>query len=331
MSKAAMISKASRAFNKVGFTLKKRSPEILAVAGTVGVITSGVMACKATTKVSKIIEERNEQLEQVHDYVDENGFTAEYTEDDNRKDIAIIHTQTGFKMVKLYAPAVAIGALSLAALLGSNQILRKRNVALGAAYTALDRSFKKYRNAVIDRFGEELDKELKYGLKAEKVENEIVDENGKKKKVKEKKQEQITEKQENALLKFVKEKGISGVINILKQISKLATDTLKDLFKRITVTEFTLNVQVAGEDAADTAIKYGYCCSVIFPAVSAILSVVKYKERNVKIVPDFSDNPETKIDGKVIARIRICSLLCFAVTKLGKILKLLINYKIKWS
>ena len=153
----------------------------------------------------------------------------------------------------------------------------------------------------------------------------------KKKKVKEKKQEQRTEKQENALLKFVKEKGISGVINILKQISKLATDTLKDLFKRITVTEFTLNVQVAGEDAADTAIKYGYCCSVIFPTVSAILSVVKYKERNVKIVPDFSDNPETKIDGKVIARIRICSLLCFAVTKLGKILKLLINYKIKRS
>ena len=122
----------------------------------------------------------------------------------------------------------------------------------------------------------------------------------KKKKVKEKKQEQITEKQENALLKFVKEKGISGVINILKQISKLATDTLKDLFKRITVTEFTLNVQVAGEDAADTAIKYGYCCSVIFPAVSAILSVVKYKERNVKIVPDFSDNPETKIDGNTL-------------------------------
>ena len=183
MSKAAMISKASRAFNKVGFTLKKRSPEILAVAGTVGVITSGVMACKATTKISKIIEERNEQLELIHDYVDEKGFTAEYSEDDNRKDIAIIHTQAGFKMVKLYAPAVTIGVLSLAALLGSNQILRKRNVALGAAYTALDRSFKKYRNAVIDKFGEELDKELKYGLKAEKVENEIVDENGKKKKV----------------------------------------------------------------------------------------------------------------------------------------------------
>ena len=183
MSKAVIISKASRAFNKVGFTLKKRSPEILAVAGTVGVITSGVMACKATTKVSKIIEERNAQLEQVHDYVDEKGFTAEYSEDDNRKDIAIIHTQAGFKMVKLYAPAVTIGVLSLAALLGSNQILRKRNVALGAAYTALDRSFKKYRNAVIDRFGEELDKELKYGLKAEKVEKEIVDENGKKKKV----------------------------------------------------------------------------------------------------------------------------------------------------
>ena len=59
MSKSVIINKASRAFNKVGFTLKKHSPEILAVAGTVGVITSGVMACKATTKISKIIEERN--------------------------------------------------------------------------------------------------------------------------------------------------------------------------------------------------------------------------------------------------------------------------------
>lgn len=151
----------------------------------------------------------------------------------------------------------------------------------------------------------------------------------KKKKVKEKKKE--PEKQENVLKNFMKEKGLSGIINILKQIATLVTETLKDLFKRVTIVSLRLNIQIAGEDAADTAIKYGYCCSVIFPAVSAILSVVKYKERNIQVVPDFSDDPETKIDGKLVARIRICSLLLFAVTKIGKILKLLINYKIKRS
>ncbi|MGN1131128.1 MAG: DUF2953 domain-containing protein [Ruminococcus sp.] len=151
----------------------------------------------------------------------------------------------------------------------------------------------------------------------------------KKKKVKEKKKE--PEKQENVLKNFIKEKGLSGIINILKQIATLATETLKDLFKRVTLVSLRLNIQIAGEDAADTAIKYGYCCSVIFPAVSAILSVVKYKERNIQVVPDFSDDPQTKIDGKLVARIRICSLLWFAVTKIGKILKLLINYKTKRS
>ncbi len=151
----------------------------------------------------------------------------------------------------------------------------------------------------------------------------------KKKKVKEKKKE--PEKQENVLKNFIKEKGLSGIINILKQIATLATETLKDLFKRVTIVSLKLNIQIAGEDAADTAIKYGYCCSVIFPAVSAILSVVKYKERNIQVVPDFSDDPETRIDGKLVARIRICSLLWFAVTKIGKILKLLINYKMKRS
>lgn len=184
MSKAVIVNKASRAFYRAGFQLKKHSPEILAVAGTVGVIASGVMACKATTKLSKIMDEHKEQVSQIHDYVDEKGFTKEYSEDDNKKDLAIVYTQTGFKTVKLYAPAVALGALSLAALLGSNHILRKRNIALGAAYATLDRSFKKYRSAVVERFGEELDKELKFNLKSEKVEEKVVDENGKEKKVK---------------------------------------------------------------------------------------------------------------------------------------------------
>ena len=178
MNKADILNKASRTFYKTGFKLKKHSPTILAVAGTVGVITSGVMACKATTKLSTIIDEHHDNVDEIHDYIEENGFSDKYTEKDSNKDLTIVYTQTAVKLVKLYAPSVILGTLSIGAMLTSNNILRKRNVALAAAYTAIDKSFKNYRNNVVERFGEEIDHELRYNIKAKEFEETVVDENG---------------------------------------------------------------------------------------------------------------------------------------------------------
>ena len=178
MSKAEIMNKMSRNLHKFGFKFKKHSPEILAVAGVVGIVASGVMACKASTKLSGVIEETKEQLDQVHDYVEKNGFSDKYTEEDSKKDTAIIYTQTAVKLVKLYGPAVILGTLSITAMLTSNKILRKRNIALAAAYTTVDKAFKDYRGRVIERFGEELDKELKYNLKSKEIEEVVTDENG---------------------------------------------------------------------------------------------------------------------------------------------------------
>ena len=178
MSKAEIMNKMSRNLHKFGFKFKKHSPEILAVAGVVGIVTSGVMACKASTKLSGVIEETKEQLDQVHDYVEKNGFSDKYTEEDSKKDTAIIYTQTAVKLVKLYGPAVILGTLSITAMLTSNKILRKRNIALAAAYTTVDKAFKDYRGRVVERFGEELDKELKYNLKSKEIEEVVTDENG---------------------------------------------------------------------------------------------------------------------------------------------------------
>ena len=178
MSKAEIMNKMSRNLHKFGFKFKKHSPEILAVAGVVGIVASGVMACKASTKLSGVIEETKEQLDQVHDYVEKNGFSDKYTEEDSKKDTAIIYTQTAVKLVKLYGPAVILGTLSITAMLTSNKILRKRNIALAAAYTTVDKAFKDYRGRVIERFGEELDRELKYNLKAKEIEEVVTDENG---------------------------------------------------------------------------------------------------------------------------------------------------------
>lgn len=184
MNKNEIMKKVTGTVNKVGFKLKKHSPEILVVAGVVGTVVSGVMACKATTKVNDILDEAKETLDVVHEGM-ENGEIKgkEYTVEDGKKDTTIVYVQTGVKLAKLYAPSVILGALSITSILTSHNVMRKRNVALAAAYTAIDTSYKDYRKRVVERFGEEIDKELRYNIKAKTFEETEIDKNGKEKKV----------------------------------------------------------------------------------------------------------------------------------------------------
>lgn len=185
MKKAEIMNSMTRSFHKVNFKVKKHSPEILIVAGIVGTVASAVMACKATTKVSDILEETKTKIDQVNDVVANEGISEEqYSKEDAKKDLAIIYAQTGVKIVKLYAPAIVLGALSLTGIIASNNILRKRNLALAAAYTAVDKGFKEYRGRVVERFGKELDRELRYNIKAKEIEETVLDEDGKEKTVK---------------------------------------------------------------------------------------------------------------------------------------------------
>ena len=177
-----VVNKMTRAFHKVGFKLKKHSPEILVVAGVIGTVTSAVMACKATLKVNDVIDETKETIENIHCCADKGLKTAdgeEYTQEVANKELTIVYIQTGWKFAKLYGPAVLLGVASIGCMVGSNQILRKRTIALGAAFTAMDRSFKEYRGRVIERFGKDLDRELRFNTKAKQIEETVVDENGK--------------------------------------------------------------------------------------------------------------------------------------------------------
>ena len=196
MNKAEIANKFSRTFNKVGFALKKHSPEILVTVGVIGGVAGAVMACKATTKLNDILEESKESIDKIHETAerveagevieckDKNGEITPYTAEDSKKDLTIVYAQTGLKIAKLYAPAVAVGVVSITSVLAAHNILRKRNVALAAAYATVDQSFKEYRGRVIERFGKELDRELKYNIKAKEIEETVVDEKGKEKKVK---------------------------------------------------------------------------------------------------------------------------------------------------
>lgn len=179
--KKDLMNRVTRSLHKAGFKIKKHSPEILVTVGVVGTVASVVMACKATLKVNEIVDEAKELIDEIHEGVEQEKHTSDgelYTQEIANRDLTIVYAKTGWKFVKLYGPSVALGATSLVCILASNNILRKRNAALAAAFTAVDTSFKEYRGRVIERFGKDLDRELRYNIKAKEIEETVVDEDG---------------------------------------------------------------------------------------------------------------------------------------------------------
>lgn len=164
--------------NRAGLKVKHHSPAILLVAGTVGLVASTVMACNAKLKVNSILSDAKDKLDKIHEVMEDKTKADIYTPEDGKKDIALVYAQTGVKLVKLYAPSVALGALSVASIFTSHNIMNKRNLAIAAAYTAIDGNFKEYRDRVIDRFGERIDNELRYNIKATEIEETVVNEDG---------------------------------------------------------------------------------------------------------------------------------------------------------
>lgn len=165
--KQEIINKATRLLSSTKYQVKKHSPEILMVAGIAGTIVGTVLACKATTKVSEIIEEKNKNVKDVHTCLEDN--TKEYTEEDSKKDLTIIYAQTGVKLFKLYAPAIGVMTLSFASIIAGHKVLKKRNIAIAAAYAAIDKGFKQYRKNVIEEFGEGVDQQMRFGLKSKEI------------------------------------------------------------------------------------------------------------------------------------------------------------------
>lgn len=172
MKKEEMIAKATKLLAKSKFKLKKASPTIMIVAAGVGGIATVVMACKATLKAETIVKEHQEKVAKIHDVKDGNAEISEgasYTEEDMKKDLTTVYVQTGIKLVKVYAPAVTLGVISLSCMFGSHHIMSRRNASLTAAYIALDKAFNEYKGRVTDRFGSRVQQELEQNIKAVEV------------------------------------------------------------------------------------------------------------------------------------------------------------------
>lgn len=182
MAKFKLPQNVSRTIYRFGYKVKKHSPEILVVAGTIGLVVSGVTACKATLKANEVIEKHKKGINDIHKVVAkvEAGEIPEeeYTLEIQKKDTALVYAKTGVEFAKLYGPSVALATASAIAIFSGHNMTRKRLGAMAAAYMAEHAAFKDYSNKVIDRFGKELDRELKYGITSKEIEETVVNEDG---------------------------------------------------------------------------------------------------------------------------------------------------------
>jgi len=168
------------ALSRVKFKFDQHSPEILLATGIASGVAAAVSACRSTLKVDEVLEPCSDKVRKIHEARDGVLTTTQpYTNEDASKDLVKVYAKTGLKLAKLYAPSIVLGGVSVACLIGSHNILSRRNAGLAAAYAGLDAAYKQYRKNVVDIFGEEADTQAKYGLKAEEVTEEYQDEKGK--------------------------------------------------------------------------------------------------------------------------------------------------------
>lgn len=164
--------------------LKKNSPEILLGIGIVGFVGTVVAACSATLRADEVLDFHKKKMKDIHDakeIADQNP-EEELDYDNNlyRQDIAFQYLKTTGKMAKLYAPAIALGTLSLTCILVSRNIMQKRYLGVVAAYNGLSAAFDQYRKRVRDEYGEDLDKHFRYGTTYDTLTEIGKDEDGKK-------------------------------------------------------------------------------------------------------------------------------------------------------
>lgn len=148
----------ARNLGRKGLVLEKHAPTLLFGAGVAGMVGSTVLACQATLKVEAILHDAKRDLEMAKTIDHPN-----YSEKDRGHDVSVIYIRSAVKLARLYAPAIGMGVAAVGCLTKSHNMLAQRNAALTAAYIALEEGFQKYRERVIEDYGQDVDRNFRYG------------------------------------------------------------------------------------------------------------------------------------------------------------------------
>ena len=142
----------SKRLKRIGRTARLKAsnhaPEILTGLGIAGMITSTILAVRATPKALEILNEEKKALE-----------------------VEVIEPVGTVKLTwKYYIPTVLVGGISVVCLIWGNRVSVKRYTALAAAYSLTDSAFRDYRHRVVQKLGEEKEKDIQKEIAKEKFE-----------------------------------------------------------------------------------------------------------------------------------------------------------------
>jgi hypothetical protein len=135
--------------------VSKHSPEILTGIGIAGMITTTVLAVKATPKALKLIEDKKKE-----EKVDE-----------------LPHLETVKTTWKCYIPATVTGVASIACLIGASAVNARRNAALATAYKLSETALTEYKEKVVETIGEKKEQAVREAIDKDRVEATPVSKN----------------------------------------------------------------------------------------------------------------------------------------------------------
>lgn len=163
---------------------------------------------------------------------------------------------------------------------------------------------------------------LKYTLIPYEKKEKKKKQKAKAKKKGEKKPEKKKEKKQSIFKKYTEKNGVDGLVSIISELSSLVGTTLKGLFEHIVIEKFDVDIIIRGEDAADTAIKYGKICGVFYSAVALILETAQFDDYNLNLTPDFDETKDSEVKGETDFYIRTFYVVMYLLKALIKLLKI---------
>jgi hypothetical protein len=174
---------------------------------------------------------------------------------------------------------------------------------------------------VYAHFEDELTAKIRYLLVSYKIFPRPKEEKAKAEE-EEKKEKTKTDETILKIKDIIKQKGLSGFLSMIKEFASIATGTGKKIFSHMIINNISTDIVVADEDAAQTAIIYGYVCGVVYTSMGLFVNNMKCREYHINIVPNFQSK-EYKIRFEVKAHIRLLYFVSFGLSALIESLKIL--------
>ena len=137
----------TKAVKSIKGVLGRHAPEILTGIGVAGMVTTTILAVKATPKACLLINDRKDELE-----VEKLSATE------------LVKTTW-----KCYIPAAVTCGASIACLVGASSVNCKRNAVLATAYKLSEAALSEYKDAVIETIGEKKEQSVRDKVAEERL------------------------------------------------------------------------------------------------------------------------------------------------------------------